>query len=1065
MSVRSAKLKVSGVRRGPGKTLLCLLCLLALACGSLASGWGAAASAARQQKPAAQVSAGADAAKEERARAARPDGAEKRDARKAGGGAFAAPNLFGCAEQSDDVAVGFGTNRTGNTLASGDCASPADGSLYDVYTFTGNGGQYVTISMTATGGNLNPYIYLLRPGQALTAAVLDEPRTVQNNNGWDRSDTTEIETDALLIGVLPETGTYTIIANSFNAGETGSYDLRVTGGCAAATIGANTTPTGTLGDANDCRIPLDNTFVDVYSFNAAAGQRVSATMTSSAVDPFMYVLSTDGFTQLGKNDDESPDSLNARFPAPLAKQGGTASGQAILPSSGNYYILANLFPNISRATSGAYALNLTVNGLCPSPSLTLGQPFSGQLSADDCRLPLDSSNLDSYTFAGTAGQQIAVTMNSPATTGGVGFDAYLYLLAPDGFVLDENDDVVTGGSSTNARIPAGSGFFTLPVTGNYRIYANSVRPGLTGTYTVTVTGSGGPACTYALTPGSREVPAAGGTFDNTFTTQAGCPAAVASNSPWIVVNSSGVNGSGSGTFNYAVQANGTGAPRSGTITVGGQTFTVTQAGGCQVSIYPAVRAFTQGGGAGRFTVIPASSCTWTATTSTPWITISAPTSGAGTGRVNYTVAANTTAATRTGTIIVGDKTHTVTQTAAGTTPAVSFSNTGYAVVESDGSLAIRISVSRTGADLSGASTVEYRTVDNAAAVPCNPQETAERGTAYARCDYATTVDTLTFEATQATKEFLIPLINDVHVEGTETFQIALSNPQGATLGATTTAAVTIVDDDNAQPTANPVRRNNPTGYAFFVRQQYLDFLSREPDTAGFNAWVNLLTGCANPDNVEATNPSAACDRIIVSQSFFESGEFALKGRFVFLFYKAAFARNPATGVVDQNYVPEYEDIVSDMRRVTGATGEEVIAKRLDFADDFVARPAFAARYNALTPAQYVDTLLGNVGAALATPDPANGATRDSLVTDLTAGTKTRSDVLRLIAESQEANAQQFKHAYVAMQYYGYLRRKPEPGGYQDFLNAISPPRNAPPREMVNAFLNSREYRWRFGPDL
>jgi len=49
-----------------------------------------------------------------------------------------------------------------------------------------------------------------------------------------------------------------------------------------------------------------------------------------------------------------------------------------------------------------------------------------------------------------------------------------------------------------------------------------------------------------------------------------------------------------------------------------------------------------------------------------------------------------------------------------------------------------------------------------------------------------------------------------------------------------------------------------------------------------------------------------------------------------------------------------------------------------------------------------------------------------------------------------------------MQYYGYLRRTPETDGYQNWLNYL----NSHPtdfRTMVNGFMNSIEYRLRFGP--
>jgi hypothetical protein len=58
-------------------------------------------------------------------------------------------------------------------------------------------------------------------------------------------------------------------------------------------------------------------------------------------------------------------------------------------------------------------------------------------------------------------------------------------------------------------------------------------------------------------------------------------------------------------------------------------------------------------------------------------------------------------------------------------------------------------------------------------------------------------------------------------------------------------------------------------------------------------------------------------------------------------------------------------------------------------------------------------------------------------------------------------AAEFNPAFVAMQYFGYLRRDPEAGGYQAWLNTI----NANPsdfRSMVNGFMNSTEYRLRFG---
>jgi hypothetical protein len=73
---------------------------------------------------------------------------------------------------------------------------------------------------------------------------------------------------------------------------------------------------------------------------------------------------------------------------------------------------------------------------------------------------------------------------------------------------------------------------------------------------------------------------------------------------------------------------------------------------------------------------------------------------------------------------------------------------------------------------------------------------------------------------------------------------------------------------------------------------------------------------------------------------------------------------------------------------------------------------------------------------------------------------TRAQVFRAIADSDQLQAIEFNSAFVAMQYYGYLRRTPEDAGYQANLDALQ--RGTSRREMINGFLNSTEYRLRFG---
>ena len=170
-----------------------------------------------------------------------------------------------------------------------------------------------------------------------------------------------------------------------------------------------------------------------------------------------------------------------------------------------------------------------------------------------------------------------------------------------------------------------------------------------------------------------------------------------------------------------------------------------------------------------------------------------------------------------------------------------------------------------------------------------------------------------------------------------------------------------------------------------------------------------------------------------------------------------------------NRLPEYGEIATDMQSVTGQTPEEVYARKATFAAAFGQRPEFAARFGALSHADYVAVLLSRYGlTAVTTPDPAqpDGAakvtlTQAELVSRLEAGTLTRAQVLRAVADSDEVFQAEYNRAFVAMQYYGYLRRTPEVTGYNAWLAYLTT-HPSDFREMVRGFVDSVEYRMRFG---
>src|SRR5439155_15738111 len=132
-----------------------------------------------------------------------------------------------------------------------------------------------------------------------------------------------------------------------------------------------------------------------------------------------------------------------------------------------------------------------------------------------------------------------------------------------------------------------------------------------------------------------------GTGSVTVTTGAGCTWAASSGAAWIPTPASGT---GSGNAAYSVAANATTSARSGTLTIAGQTYTVTQdAPPCSYALSPTSASIVAAGGTGTLTVTAGSTCTWTPSSSAGWLTCT-PANGTGGGTVTYTVAANTSTA-------------------------------------------------------------------------------------------------------------------------------------------------------------------------------------------------------------------------------------------------------------------------------------------------------------------------------------------------------------------------------------------------------------------------------------
>jgi hypothetical protein len=393
-------------------------------------------------------------------------------------------------------------------------------------------------------------------------------------------------------------------------------------------------------------------------------------------------------------------------------------------------------------------------------------------------------------------------------------------------------------------------------------------------------------------------------------------------------------------------------------------------------------------------------------------------------------------------------------------PLVNMAAANYEVKQSDGF--VRVLVNR-GGDLSVPVTVDYAT-DGSGSGNC----AALRGVASLRCDVTAMYGTFRFAAGETQKTLDIPINQDSYTQGPETFTVTLSNATGPDALLVTPAAANITIDDAASPTPNAIDDST-----IFVRQQYHDFLNREPDAAGLAFWKNNIDVC-NTDATEAARYGgvSACietKRVTTSAAFFLSIEFRGTGGLVRDFYVAALDR-PASG-----NMPGFVEFTRDTQAVqngvvVGQTDWQrtLDANRAAFMTDFVMRPEFVGLYSTMdTPSQYVDKLYSHANA---TPEAAE---RNAAIAEFGGATSAsdpgaRGRALLRITQNAAFQGRELNRGFVQMQYFGYLRRNPndEPdalNGFNFWLNKLNQFNgDYVSAEMVKAFLSSGEYRQRFG---
>jgi Metallo-peptidase family M12/Bacterial pre-peptidase C-terminal domain/Domain of unknown function (DUF4214) len=734
---------------------------------------------------------------------------------------------------------------------------------------------------------------------------------------------------------------------------------------------------------------------------------------------------------------------------------------------------------------------------CSETPITHGT-INGAISNSDCASPSRGVPhfADRYTFDATMGQQISITLNQ--TSGNL--DPYLYLIGPDGFVVDQAE---FGSAGFNARIPetANAGVLTLPQTGRYTIEATSSSPGQTGGYELIFSVS---TCTLSASVSAQHFSAGGGSATLNVGVSGSClgysivsdPATGGAN--WILLSEGG--GSGPRSFSFNISANGGTAGRRSFILIApsgansdiaGLRIPITQSGtGPDCSVTPIsagqtingelttsdcespVRVanglrtdrYTFNAAAGQQVAITLNT-TLSAPLSDPFLTLIGPNgvvlltdddSGGGTdSRIPGGTGMLTLGVPGTYTIEVSSFNPNQTGTY-----AVTLSGTGSADWQPTSLNANQVEIKSW--TISGRTSVYVKlTFPDAGYRVANWGSPVQSGSDFS-------VDAVV-EKWNGVSAQVITTTAQIYDLG----NIAAGNYTFTFKNSGTTVKVQPFTVSFVPPPSNDI--DDP---GFFVRQQYRDFLRREPDGPGLAHWTNEITMCTNPANRLPGESEANCfsrKRANTSAAFFMSPEFQNTGYFVLRVYRGSLGRMPHFGgdTTPQSEFTRDAATVSNGIVVNDQLSPGVInGNKQAFVNEFVTRSEFRALYDGLSNEQYVDKLFQTTAIA-PTVDERNALIgeagtsggRASVLFKIVDGTTTINNEGHLRFDTRYGKAfydNLFNAAFVQMEYFGYLLRDPDQAGFDHWLGKMNQFGNWVDAQMVLSFILSPEYRARFG---
>jgi len=391
----------------------------------------------------------------------------------------------------------------------------------------------------------------------------------------------------------------------------------------------------------DTSSSLSNT--DLANEKAAAKQLVSQLGASDSVA--VYSFSSDVY--LKQNFTTDRNAINTAIDS-LSISGSTALYKAVKTGA-----------EALAGRTGRKAIVLMTDGEDTVGGVTIDQAIA---AAKQAGVPVFTVGFGSGINR-TVLQRIAQETGGLFSTGASSADLQRILQSIGQAISSQYEIAYTSGNPTSSNV--------IEITVSYG--------GQTATTTRTVNacsagggggggGGGGttPGCDYFVQPLTQTIGGSGGTGLVQVFTRTGCAWTAVSNTSWITIIA-GASGNGQGAVSYRVDANPTASTRTGTLSIAGQTHTVTQQPGgaaCVSQVSPAQISVSGAGGTISVMVRSSAGCTWTATSNVSWIKLASAT-GTASGTATFTVDPNPDTNPRSGTVTVGGQSVAVAQAAGG----------------------------------------------------------------------------------------------------------------------------------------------------------------------------------------------------------------------------------------------------------------------------------------------------------------------------------------------------------------------------------------------------------------